>query len=489
MMLAPFPMRSLICVIFCFFLLGAGINAQNSPDCRTAIPVCADAPIMGLADGSGDIDDFDPDVVRQSGCLEKGSISSANIEHNTSWFVFRAGTGGQVGFDLEALPVSGVGAPTAEWDFAVYGPYDETSGQNFCTIIGDGTSEPIRCNYEVNNTRFTGIGVNPENGVQGAPFLKGSQNTYDEWLDVLPGEIYYILINNFNTNFDGDPEPYSLTFTGSSVDADQNTALDCTLRDEFLGLDIIACEGDPDITLSALNSPAGADIANVAWTVDYDDDGTIDDTFTGSGPFGAELVVASPNSGRYFAVITTASGTPPTVADVGGILITFYGIPVLDEVIILDDLSDSNNVEIVVNGNGSYEYAINGGDFQDDPVFIDIPPGVNSVIINDKNGCGTTEPIDFLVVGYPKFFTPNTDGFHDFWNVLGIETLTDPVVHIFDRYGKLLKQLDATTIGWDGTFNGRPMPSSDYWFKMEYSRDEEGVVVARTLQTHFTLKR
>ena len=488
MMLAPFPMRSLICVIFCFFLFGAGINAQNSPDCRTAIPVCADAPIIGLADGSGDIDDFDPDVVRQSGCLEKGSISSANIENNTSWFVFRAGTGGQVGFDLEALPVSGVGAPTAEWDFAVYGPYDETSGQNFCTIIGDGTSEPIRCNYEVNNTRFTGIGVNPENGVQGAPFLKGSQNTYDEWLDVLPGEIYYILINNFNTNFDDDPEPYTLTFTGSSVDADQNTALDCTLRDEFLGLDIVACEGDPDIVLSALNSPAGPDIANVTWSVDYEDDGIID-TVLANGPAETELTVASPNSGRYFVEIQTTLATVIT----DDILITFYGIPVLfpdpDGIVVLDDLSDSNNVEFFVDGDGEYEYAINGGDFQDDPVFIDIPPGVNSVIINDKNGCGTTEPIDFLVVGYPKFFTPNADGFHDFWNVLGIETLTDPVVHIFDRYGKLLKQLDATTIGWDGTFNGRPMPSSDYWFKMEYSRDEEGVVVARTLQTHFTLKR
>ena len=126
---------------------------------------------MPFVDGSGDIDDFDPDVVRQSGCLEKGSVSSANIEHNTSWFVFRAGTGGQVGFDIEALPVGGVGTPTAEWDFAVYGPYDQTSGQNFCTIIGDGTSEPIRCNYEVNSTNFTGIGVNPENGVPGGPLL------------------------------------------------------------------------------------------------------------------------------------------------------------------------------------------------------------------------------------------------------------------------------------------------------------------------------
>jgi len=481
-------MRTLFCTLCALFLTTLGIRAQNSPDCRTAIPVCADqGPLFFEADGSGDIDDFDPDVIRRSGCLEKGSVSSANIENNTSWFVFRAGTGGRVGFDIEALPVGGSGTPTAEWDFAVYGPDVD------CTTISNGTAQPIRCNYEVNDTNFTGIGVNPENGQQGAPFLVGSQNTYDEWLDVQPGEIYYILINNFNTNFNGDAEPYSLTFTGTSVENDQNTALDCTLRDEFLGLDIIACEGDPDITLSALNSPAGSDIANVAWSVDYEDDGIIDDTFTGTGPFGAELIVASPNSGRYFAEITTITGTPPTVADVGGILITFYGIPVLDRVDILDtNLSedpDMNNVEIFVVGDGDYEYAINGGAFQDDPIFRDIPPGLNTLIINDKNGCGTTEPLEFLVVGYPKFFTPNGDGIHDAWNVLGIETLDNPIVFIFDRYGKLLKQLNAATIGWDGTFNGRPMPSSDYWFRFEYGEDDAGVVVAKTRKTHFTLKR
>ena len=77
-------------------LFSLGMSAQNSPDCRTAIPVCADAPIMGYADGNGDIDDFDPEVLRLYDCLEKGSVSSANIENNASWFVFRAGTGGQV---------------------------------------------------------------------------------------------------------------------------------------------------------------------------------------------------------------------------------------------------------------------------------------------------------------------------------------------------------------------------------------------------------
>ena len=485
-------MRTLLCVLCCFLLASFLATAQspNSADCRTAIPICADGlvTIMPEVDGTGDIDDFDPDVILQTGCLEKGSNSSANIENNTSWYVFRAGTGGQVGFDIEALPVFGA-TVTAEWDFAVYGPDVN------CGDISTGLAQPIRCNYEVNDTNFTGIGVNPISGQEGAPFLKQSLNTYDEWLEVQPGEIYYVLINNYNTNFNDDAESFMFTFTGSSVEADQNMAIDCTLRDEFLGLDIVACIDDPAITLSALNSPAGADIANVAWSVDYDDDGTIDANLTGTGPFGAEFVVTSPNTGRYFAVITTVTGTPVTVADIGGILITFYGPPILDPanpVEILDrNLSidpDQNNIQFNVLGDSSYEYAINGGEFQDDPIFLDVPPGLNTVIINDKNGCGITDAIEFLVIGYPKFFTPNGDGIHETWNVFGAETLEDPVVFVFDRFGKLIKQL-GTTGGWDGTFNGQPMPSSDYWFRFEYGEQENGALVAKTRKTHFTLKR
>lgn len=480
-------MRALLSAI-CLLLFTIVASAQNSPDCRTAIPVCADAPILGTTDGGGDIDDFDPEVITQTGCLEKGSNSSANIENNTAWYVFRAGTDGQIGFDIEALP-GPTGVVTAEWDFALYGPFDETSGQTFCTIIGDGSAQPIRCNYETNDTNFTGMGVNPVDGRVGAPFVKQSQNTYDEWLDVTAGEIYYLYINNYNTNFDDDPESFELTFTGSSVDADQETALDCVFRDQFLGFDIYACEGDEPITLSALNSPAGSNITSVEWTVDYDDDGTIDDTLAGTGPFGAELTVTSPNSGRYYVTIEWPFGNPI----VDDILITFYGIPELDEVRVLDDLVNSDqtdpyNIEIVPAGDGDYEYAINGGEFQDEPIFMDVPPGLNTVIINDKNGCGTSEPFEFLVVGYPKFFTPNGDSFYDTWNVFGIEELNNPVVYIFDRYGKLLKELDPS-LGWDGTYNGRDLPSSDYWFRLDYDRDNSGVIVARSVRRHFSLVR
>jgi len=480
-------MRALFSAICCFFLFQV-VSAQNSPDCRTAIPVCADAPILGTTDGSGDIDDFDPEVITQTGCLEKGSVSSANIENNTEWYVFRAGTDGQIGFDIEALPVNAGGPVTAEWDFALYGPFDETSNENFCTIIGDGSAQPIRCNYEYNETNYTGIGVNPIDGREGAPFVKGSQNTYDEWLNVRQGEIYYLYINNYNTNFDDEPESFMLTFTGSSVDEDQDNALDCTLRDEFLGFDIVACEGDPDIVLSALNSPVGPSIANITWELDADDDGTYE-TVLATGAGQTELTVSSPNSGRYRVTIESTFGT--TISD--DILITFYGVPELDEVRVIDDFVNSDqtdpyNVEIVPLGDGNYEYAINGGEFQDDPVFRDVPPGINTVVINDKNGCGTTEPIEFLVVGYPKFFTPNNDGVHDNWMVYGVEELVNPMVYIFDRFGKLLKQIDVN-VGWDGTFNGRNMPSSDYWFRLEYERDNEGVMVAKSVRRHFSLVR
>ena len=70
----------------------------------------------------------------------------------------------------------------------------------------------------------------------------------------------------------------------------------------------------------------------------------------------------------------------------------------------------------------------------------------------------------------------------------GVEELGNPVVYIFDRYGKLLKQIDVN-VGWDGTFNGRDMPSSDYWFRLEYERNDENVIVARSVRRHFSLVR
>ncbi|WP_394908110.1 T9SS type B sorting domain-containing protein, partial [uncultured Mesonia sp.] len=76
----------------------------------------------------------------------------------------------------------------------------------------------------------------------------------------------------------------------------------------------------------------------------------------------------------------------------------------------------------------------------------------------DKNGCGTTVR-EIAFIDYPKFFTPNEDGYNDTWNIIGLgEANIGAKIFIFDRYGKLLKQLSPSGPGWDGTFNGKPMP-------------------------------
>ena len=91
------------------------------------------------------------------------------------------------------------------------------------------------------------------------------------------------------------------------------------------------------------------------------------------------------------------------------------------------------------------------------------------------------------VIDYPKFFTPNGDGNNDTWQIKGINSQPDAIIYIHDRYGKLLKQIGPTGQGWDGTYNGNRMPSSDYWFVLEYR--EPTTDERKTFRAHFTLKR
>jgi len=149
------------------------------------------------------------------------------------------------------------------------------------------------------------------------------------------------------------------------------------------------------------------------------------------------------------------------------------------------DASQNNSISVFVSGEGEYEYALDNinGPYQDSNVFEDVQPGLYTVYIRDKNNCGITEEV-VSVIGFPKFFTPNNDDNNDYWQVYGITNKfqANSSILIFDRYGKLLKELDPLSPGWDGTYNGEKMPTSDYWFKVNL---EDG----RTFTSHFTLKR
>lgn len=457
------PRNAQLLVVIMVFLVHSVMAQQQAtaPDCAYAIPICADVPTMGMADGTGDIDDFDPELITESGCLEKGSIGSANLEHHSAWYIFRAGSDGLIGFDIEALSL------TADWDFAVYGPNAS------CGNLG----EPIRCNYETDNTSFTGVGNHPDLG-NSSP---GDDNfPYDDWLDVETGEVYYIFINNFNTNTEGDPEPFRLTFKGASINQNGESALDCSIKQEFLGPDRHLCVGDGPVVLNARGSEAGSDAVSFEW---YIDNGDGNRTLL-AGETSETLTVNSPNSGIYSVVVRTIT----TTYEDTGVLVQFHNEPVIRDVLVNQDISDLNIISVVMETEGPYTYQLNDGEAQENPDFYNVPPGLNSVSVTNTLGCGSVTR-EVLVVGYPKFFTPNRDGVYDTWHILGIETLNAGNVFIYDRQGKLLKQLSQFSAGWDGTFNGKKMPETDYWFRFEYEREIGGVLIAKSVRSHFSLIR
>jgi len=151
---------------------------------------------------------------------------------------------------------------------------------------------------------------------------------------------------------------------------------------------------------------------------------------------------------------------------------------------------DDNQV-IVVNvvGFGQYEFSLDDGPFQNSNVFENVSLGSHTITIRDVEGntsCGEIVIDDIQIINYPHYFTPNGDGIHDTWNVVGLEKEPRAKLYIFDRYGKLLKQLSTIGKGWDGTYNGYLLPSTDYWFKIEFPNLKSEW---KEFKSHFSLKR
>lgn len=161
--------------------------------------------------------------------------------------------------------------------------------------------------------------------------------------------------------------------------------------------------------------------------------------------------------------------------------------PVLNHLRI-NDLNTINEVIIDLQNPEDYRYRIHFEDgsyseFQKSEIFANIPGGFHELLIESIHGCGTVTK-SFAVLNAPKFFTPNDDGYNDYWNFTGIKNplYKNTIIYIYDRYGKLLKQISPFDEGWDGNYIQEPMPSSDYWFtiKLEDGREAKG---------HFSLKR
>jgi gliding motility-associated-like protein len=183
------------------------------------------------------------------------------------------------------------------------------------------------------------------------------------------------------------------------------------------------------------------------------------------------------SSGNYIVTLTNANGctNTKTFTTIESEIATITNIDV-------NDFEENLTALISISGNGNYTYSIDGINFQNTPFFNLPEAGEYRIYVKEEN-CGTVSDT-FFAITYPKFFTPNGDSFNDVWQIKNLDKkgLENSKIYIFDRFGKLIKELNKINSSWDGTFDNQKLPSTDYWFIIEVSNGKK-------IKGHFSLKR
>lgn len=188
--------------------------------------------------------------------------------------------------------------------------------------------------------------------------------------------------------------------------------------------------------------------------------------------------------GVYVVTITNNLGCSTSKT----ITVTASNTATINDVII-DDLRDNNTVTVIAtptnNVSTTYLYSLDkpNGLYQESNVFEYVTPGTHIVYVYDTKGCGVVQK-EISVLSIPKFFTPNGDGANETWNIIGINAFfySKSKIYIFDRYGKLLADVNPKGLGWDGTHKGYKLPATDYWYVVHLDN-------GRTVKGHFSLIR
>ncbi|EJL64321.1 T9SS type B sorting domain-containing protein [Flavobacterium sp. CF136] len=248
------------------------------------------------------------------------------------------------------------------------------------------------------------------------------------------------------------------------------------LKNLVLKNEIICVDFQTGTTMRSAQLSSGLNPA--IYTVDWYLDGNKlstgpDYTATKEGTYTAQITKKTPDVGNdcgYNPATVTVEKSSPAVATVN----------------MTDSFEDTIDVIVTLtNGYGSYEYQLDDGSFQTGNVFSNVDSGEHAITIRDTKANCDDQILIINVLKYPKFFTPNNDGYNDTWNIPDLAFQPDAVINIFDRYGKILKKISPAGPGWDGNYNGDPLPSTDYWFQVFYTQNG----TAQVFKSHFSMKR
>ncbi|MFC7346627.1 T9SS type B sorting domain-containing protein [Chryseobacterium zhengzhouense] len=137
---------------------------------------------------------------------------------------------------------------------------------------------------------------------------------------------------------------------------------------------------------------------------------------------------------------------------------------------------DVSATTITVYANGgtpAYQYSLDNVHWQDSNVFTNISRGIHKVFLKDAYDCEPME-VEVTVPNIINVITPNGDGMNDIIDYSALGSKNNLVFNIYDRYGAKLHQGDKTNqYKWDGTANGRKVPTGSYWYSVTWNENNK----------------
>ena len=134
-------------------------------------------------------------------------------------------------------------------------------------------------------------------------------------------------------------------------------------------------------------------------------------------------------------------------------------------------LHDTIFVEVV----GTYDSATWNGTFTGN-LFIITKAGSYSVSVY-RDGCFSST--SFVIRDHPKvqtgimtLFTPNGDGFNDFWVIKDMGTLGACSVRVFDSWGNQVYENADYQNTWDGRSDNGELPSGPYYYIVKFTNGQ-----------------
>ena len=223
---------------------------------------------------------------------------------------------------------------------------------------------------------------------------------------------------------------------------------------------------------------------NMSYTL-YDGAGNIEATVTGSD---AEFTNVPAGNGYYVIATNTVTSCSEDSRD----------NPMSDPI----DIEDIQALEMTIDhstknmlianvdfGLPPYEYSIDGSDFvEGENEFTILQTKEYTITVRDARGCEVTLTVKgvYISIVIPNYFTPNGDNENDFWYPSEVEAYHELEVLIYDRYARKIKLFKGAQQGWDGLYEGKPLPTGDYWYTIYY---KELSGQKKKLMGHFTLYR